>query len=241
MVTKAAIALGVGRVLPMSMLAAALVSCVSTGTIEPVKRDIDSARSDRSVSSAWLRDHRVEVENRIVLYLQSKYPTVPPEIGSFRVGRVQVKNQVPDRDRARVEELETALARLFESVTLRVLGTRPDTGTTVDIEVEFLTPQLSKGEEAAAAAAMAPMMAVCFGTLLVACPAKMSNYVVLVATVRRNDSVVASLKGAGGATRYVSTLMLEDKPSSGDEANSKAMAGAVADLASKLVPYLRVP
>lgn len=227
------------------VLTSTLGGCATSVSVSPTKSDIETARSDIGVSSTWLTEHRTEVENHIVSYIRAKYPTVPPDVRGFRIGRIRIKNEVIDTNKPSAARLEASLGQMFESVTSRFLGNRPASSTVIDIDVEFLTPQLSQGEEAAVVAAMVPLGAVCFSTIFMVCPFKMSNYVVLEATVKRNETTVVALKGVGGASRFVSTIVVDDssdpKLTSTLEANSKAMAAAIADLGAKLVPYLRMP
>jgi hypothetical protein len=76
--------------------------------------------------------------------------------------------------------------------------------------------------------------------LLMVCPAAGTDYVALDATVTDSRGGTANVRGVGGATAIVSTVVLGDSPDPEHvrEAATKAMAAAIADLGTKLVPHL---
>lgn len=226
-------------------LSCALGGCTTAGNVSPSADDVARAKPDRYVSADWLTSYRAEAESRIVDYIQSRYPVIPPDVRAPSIASVVVTNEVAPSFRPTVKQVEEGLDSMLRSVIARVVGTRPRSTVVLDVRATFLTPTLSQGEATAATAAMVPLGAVCFGSLLLLCPGKMSNYVALEADVKRNGAVVATLKGAGGASRVVSSVIVDDSADARTngmlEANSKAMAAAIADLGAKLVPYLREP
>ncbi len=221
--------------------ALALAGCVGASHVTPSKSEVETAVPDDGfLASYWLGQNRVWVENQIVAYIKSKYPVVPPDVHAFTVGDVRVKNQIHRFSWEPDGRMESVLKDIFQTTADRILLDRPSSGIVVDIEVSVVRPTTSGTEEVAAMVAATPL---CLGTMFVACPAKFSRYVVLDATLKKDGAPIGVAHGVGGSTRYVSTVMVDDsgnaKTTGQDEAMSKALAAAIADLGAKLVPSLR--
>lgn len=219
--------------------ASLLVSCASSTSIKTTDVDVTSSRQDRYISTTWISQYRTEVTNQIVGYVRSQYPTIPPGLPKLEVGSVVINNDVRDFNRADVKEVEPVLRALLQDVSDKVLNSSSTDTLLLDFEITFLTPELSQAETAATFVTRMPL---CWGTLFVACPAKTTNYVSINATVKKHGHALGNVLGIGGATRFVSSILVDDasdpKANGTLDANAKALAAAVADLGGKLKPYL---
>jgi len=216
-----------------------LLGCVSSTSTNTTAVDVTSSQQDKYISTIWITKYRTEVTSQIIDYVQSLYPDIPSGLPNLEVGSVLIKNDVRDFNKANVKEIEPILRELLQEVSDKALKPSGTETLLLDVEIAFLTPSRSQAKDAAALVTLMPL---CWGTLFVACPNKTTNYVSLSTKVKKHGKVIGQVQGIGGATRTVSSVLVDDasdpKANGTLKANTQALAAAVADLGGKLKPYL---
>jgi hypothetical protein len=212
-----------------------LCGCVFSFDTPSTQTDVSNAASKKWISDNWLKKNQDDIQIKIVSHIRNRYPVIPKNLAGISVRSVTVRNNVAVHNRSEAEKIENDLKALLDGATNKILGFRTVT-IPVDVGVEFLRSK-SSGADTAAYFAMLPL---CFGSVFIVCPGGGTNYAVIDAAISDSNGKTIQIKGVG-ASSYISTSILAgDSENYDSEANSKALVAAVADLSTKIVPYLQI-
>lgn len=215
----------------LGFLPLALASCSYSYPIS-VAEDTEYQRVG-TMGRGWLHDHRQEVVTTAVEYVRKQYPSTAAWFPGLAIGTVTLED--PHRDSRHASDisiLEKDFAGIFNDVSARLVPRRKDgTRWQADVDVKFATPKTHPALYAIAV----PYLALCWSNLLIVCPAKSSEYVILDARITTGNGERFQVRGIGGSTTLVSSPWAEDNNAVSREAASKAIAAAIADFAGKFI------
>lgn len=192
----------------------------------------ESAKYESSapISDSWLRDHREEVIKRTVEYVRKQHPSTASWFPRVALGTVRL--EISKSKWIRNELIEKELLEIFRGTSERLLPPSNNrTAWTLDVDVKFARPETNPALYAVAV----PYGILCWSNLLIACPMKMSEYVVLDTKLTTAKDERFEIRAIGGSTILMSSPWVQDNDAPLYESTSKALAAAVADFANKLV------